>query len=118
MWAETWIDCDWKDAGVLAPWELTATDMGKPNRSHWLGSVLLYNRGLLDQEGFIAVRFLSQLHRSTGEVYGIYGPPKDFGNMRGHLVLPIVKAMQAELKIYDWGVIEWQDQKTKSQVTI
>lgn len=114
-WAQVWI------AGDLTgnPWAWDGPVTFNPYSNYTVGdaTVLVYPQKLLDQNGFIAVTFLNEIEKSEGRVYGLYGPPKDFGLLRAHLVAPVSAALVADLKINDWGVLRWLDRTIKNQTT-
>lgn len=69
--------------------------------------VLLIPQSHLEQDGFIVVKFLRALEAHEGKLYGVYGPFQDYGDLRCHLLAPIVEASQRNLKVYDWRVDTW-----------
>lgn len=80
---------------------------------HAQAQVLVYPQALLDRDGYVVVTFLGQLEKTTRALSGVYGPPKDFGSLRGHLICRIMDAQKTGLELFDWGVDSWQMEKTK-----
>lgn len=96
-WATVWVDA-----------------VGKPKHQTYRDAkVLLYSKSLLEADGYVVVGFLTELGEVSGRVHGVFGPPKDFGSVRGHLIEQVGNGHQD--KICDWGILEWQDQTTRNQ---
>lgn len=116
-WAQIWMSGAWQQ-----PWAWGNHPGEEPRRSPNLSinrtigeaCVLIYPQSLLDQDGYVAVSLLKKIEKQIDRLVGIYGPPKDFGTLRGHLIAPIDDAIKSDLKIYDWGVLKWQDQTNRT----
>lgn len=69
--------------------------------------VIGFNKALLEHDGFVVIRFLSELERRQGIIFGSYGPFLDIDENRYYLVMPIEKATRAGLVIYNWTLEGW-----------
>jgi hypothetical protein len=82
-------------------------------RAEFKAPVLTYSEQLLHRDGFIGTKILIHLGERENELYGIYGPPKKWGELRCHLAYPCRFALHYQLIILDWEILEWHETKTK-----
>jgi hypothetical protein len=74
--------------------------------------VLMYPRHFLEKDGFISVKFLEELRTKHQQMWGIYGPPKDWGDQRCHLLYAARYAGE-NFQVSDWEIKEWTKKTLK-----
>jgi hypothetical protein len=73
-----------------------------------VASVLMYPRHFLEKDGFICVKFLEELRTKHHQMWGIFGPPKDWADQRCHLIYASRYAEPGmDLQVTDWEIKEW-----------
>jgi hypothetical protein len=71
-------------------------------------SILMYPRHFLEKDGFICVKFLEEIRTKHHQMWGIFGPPKDWGDQRCHLIYASRYAdPEYNLQVTDWEIKEW-----------
>ena len=68
--------------------------------------VLMYPRHFLEKDGFVCVQFLDEIRKRNNEMFGIFGPPKDWGDQRCHLLFEAEYAKK-NFQVTDWEIKEW-----------
>jgi hypothetical protein len=81
-------------------------------KAEFVAPILAYSQELLHRDGFIGTKLLIHQGEKERELYGIFGPPKDWGQLRCHLTYPCRFALIYKLIVLDWEILEWQTTKT------
>lgn len=82
-------------------------------KAEFIAPILAYSEELLHRDGFLGTKLLIHQGEKDGELYGIYGPPKQWGQLRCHLTYPCRFALSYKLIVLDWEILEWHTTKTK-----